>query len=44
MIMIYWLPARMLQTLCMLPMVSMAGMLSNPPRFAPAGSLQADLE
>ncbi len=44
MIMIYWLPARMLQTLCMLPMMSMAGMLSTPPRFAPAGSLQGDLE
>jgi hypothetical protein len=44
MIMIYWLPTGMLQTLCMLPMVSVAGMLSTPPRFAPAGSLQGDLE
>jgi hypothetical protein len=30
--------------LCMLPMVSMARMLSTPSRSAPAGSLQGDLE
>jgi hypothetical protein len=44
MIFIYWLPTTMFPTLCMLPMMSMAGMLSTPARFAPAGSLQGDLE
>ena len=44
MMMIYWLPATIVPTLCMLPMMSMAGMLSTSSRFAPAGSLQGDLE
>jgi len=44
MILIYWLPTTMLPTLCMLPMMSMAGMLSTSSRSAPAGSLQGDLE
>jgi len=44
MIMIYWLPSTVLPTLCMLPMVSMAGMFSTSSSSAPAGSLQGDLE
>ncbi len=44
MIMIYWLPTSMLSTLCMLPVISMAGMLSTSASSAPAGSLQGDLE
>ena len=44
MIMFYWLPSTILPTLCMLPMASMAGMLSSSSSFAPAGSLQGDLE
>ena len=44
MMFIYWLPSTVLPTLCMLPMMSMAGMLSTSSRLAPAGSLQGDLE
>jgi hypothetical protein len=44
MIMIYWLPSTIFQTLCMLPMASMAGMFSTSSSCAPAGSLQGDLE
>jgi len=44
MLFIYWLPSIALPTLCMFPMVSMAGMLSTSSSDAPAGSLQGDLE
>jgi hypothetical protein len=44
MMFIYWLPSTILPTLCMLPMASMAGMFSASSSFAPAGSLQGDLE
>ncbi len=44
MMFIYWLPSIALPTLCMFPMVSMAGMLSTSSSVAPAGSLQGDLE
>ena len=44
MIMLYWLPTPMLSTLCMFPVLSMAGMLTTSNSSAPAGSLQGDLE
>ena len=45
MIMLYWLPSTMLPTLCMLPVASMAGMLSgSASSVALVGSLQGDLE
>jgi hypothetical protein len=44
MLFIYWLPLSLISTLCMLPAVSVAGMLSSSAPSAPAGSLQGDLE
>ena len=44
MLLIYWLPTTLLPTLCMLPMMSVAGLLSPAADTAPAGSLQGDLE
>ena len=44
MLLIYWLPTTLLPTLCMLPVISVAGMLSPSTQAAPAGSLQGDLE
>ncbi len=44
MLMLYWLPTTLLPTLCMLPAVSVAGMLSPSTGSAPVGSLQGDLE
>jgi hypothetical protein len=44
MLFIYWLPTTLLPTLYMLPMMSVAGMLSTSSRSAPTGSLQGDLE
>ena len=44
MLLLYWLPTTLVPTLCMLPAVSWAGMLSSSARPAPAGSLQGDLE
>jgi hypothetical protein len=44
MMFIYWLPTTLLPTLYMLPMMSVAGMLSTSPSSAPTGSLQGDLE
>ena len=45
MLFIYWLPTTILPSLCMLPVVSVAGVLSpSSSSPAPAGSLQGDLE
>ncbi len=44
MLLIYWLPATLLPTLCMLPVMSVVGLLSPSTDTAPAGSLQGDLE
>ena len=44
MMLIYWVHTTLLQALCMLPVVSVAGMLSPSSSPAPTGSLQGDLE
>jgi hypothetical protein len=44
MLLIYWLPTTLFPTLCMLPVMSVAGLLSPTTHQAPAGSLQGDLE
>ena len=44
MLFLYWLPTLLMPTLSMLPLASVAGMLSVEPPPAPAGSLQGDLE
>jgi hypothetical protein len=41
---IYWLPSMVMPTLSMLPVASVAGMLSTTSHPAPTGSLQGDLE
>ncbi len=44
MMLIYWLPTMLVPTLSMLPLASVAGMLSTCSNPAPTGSLQGDLE
>ena len=44
MLFMYWLPTLLMPTLSMLPLASVAGMLSTTSNPAPAGSLQGDLE
>ena len=44
MMLIYWLPTMLMPTLSMLPLASVAGMLSKSSHPAPTGSLQGDLE
>ena len=44
MLFLYWLPTMLMPTLSMLPLASVAGMLSTSSHPAPTGSLQGDLE
>jgi hypothetical protein len=44
MLFLYWVPTTLLPTLSMLPVMSIATMLSNSTTSAKVGSLEGDLE
>ena len=43
MLLIYWVPSHIVPTLCMLPILSLAGSLTPDADSAPVGSLEGDL-
>jgi hypothetical protein len=43
MLLIYWVPSTIVPTLCMLPILSLAGSHTSDTGSAPAGSLEGDL-
>jgi hypothetical protein len=43
MLLLYWVPSTIVPTLCMLPILSLAGSLTPDADSAPAGSLEGDL-
>ncbi len=43
MIVLYWVPSHIVPTLCMLPLLPLAGSLASDADSAPAGSLEGDL-
>ena len=43
MLFIYWVPSTIVPTLCMLPLLSLAGSHGSDADSAPVGSLEGDL-
>ena len=43
MLLLYWVPTTILPTLCMLPLLYLAGSFASDADSAPVGSLEGDL-